>query len=69
MDQASLAAYRLLWALADIAAFTIQLREPHHADADAEKTIAALRGILEGQASPPFHPCTPKEEVAFERRS
>ena len=54
LDQASLAAYRLLWALADVAAFTIQLREPHHADADAEKAIAALRDILEGQASPPF---------------
>jgi spectinomycin phosphotransferase len=54
LDRDALAAYRLLWALSDVAAFTVQLRGQHRRDADAEKALAALRSILEGREPSPY---------------
>ena len=44
LDPDLLAAYRLLWAVTDLAAFTAQLRAPHSGNADDER---ALRGLSE----------------------
>jgi spectinomycin phosphotransferase len=54
LDRDALRAYRLLWALADVAAFTAQLRAEHRRDADTEKALAGLRSILEGREPRPF---------------
>jgi hypothetical protein len=54
LDPEALVAYRLLWALADLAAFTVQLRGEHERDADAENALAALRGILSGREPSPY---------------
>ena len=57
LDAAALAAHRLFWALSDVAAFTIQLRDKqagHRADADARKALAALRCIVDGHEPAPF---------------
>jgi spectinomycin phosphotransferase len=54
LDRDALMAYRLLWALADLAAFTIQLRGEHAADADAENALVALRSILSGREPSPY---------------
>ena len=53
-DREGLAAYRLLWALSDVAAFTAQLRAEHRRDADAEKALAALRSLLDGREPDPY---------------
>jgi spectinomycin phosphotransferase len=50
----ALRAYRSLWALADIAAFTTQLRKEHNRDADGEKALAGLRSILGGSEPAPY---------------
>jgi hypothetical protein len=49
LDPDAVAAYRLLWALTDMAAFTLQLRGEHRRDADAKKALAGLRSILNGR--------------------
>jgi spectinomycin phosphotransferase len=54
LDPAALRAYRLLWALTDVAAFTAQLRRAHHPDADADKALAALRSIFDGREPAPY---------------
>jgi len=54
LDRAALASYRLLWALTDAAAFTVQLRRPHRHDADAERALAGLRSILNGHEPAPY---------------
>jgi spectinomycin phosphotransferase len=54
LDPEALMAYRLLWALADLAAFTVQLRGEHERDADAENALAALRSILRGREPSPY---------------
>jgi spectinomycin phosphotransferase len=55
-DREGLAAYRLLWALSDLAAFTAQLRGEHRRDADADKALAALHSILSGREPAPYGP-------------
>jgi spectinomycin phosphotransferase len=50
----ALVAYRLLWALADLAAFTVRLRREHHRDADADNALAALHSILNGHEPSPY---------------
>ncbi len=64
LDREALAAYRLLWALTDVAAFTRQLRGEHRRDADAEKALAALRSTLGGREPVPYgttiRPHTPR---------
>lgn len=54
LDREALAAYRLLWALADVAAFTVQLRGEHRLDADAAKALAALESIFDGREPSPY---------------
>jgi spectinomycin phosphotransferase len=54
LEHAALAAYRRAWALADVAAFTTQLRERHRDDADSEKAFAALQSIFEGREPSPY---------------
>jgi spectinomycin phosphotransferase len=54
IDQDAMAAYRLLWALTDVAAFTMQLRRGHRRDADTDKALAALRSIFNGQEPSPY---------------
>lgn len=54
LDPDALRAHRLLWALADIAAFTAQLRGHHGRDADAERAVEALRSIFTGREPSPF---------------
>jgi spectinomycin phosphotransferase len=54
LDPLALAAYRLLWALTDIAAFTIQLWSPHQQNPDTEHALSALRRTLTGQEPSPY---------------
>jgi spectinomycin phosphotransferase len=54
LDREALAVYRLLWALTDVAAFTVQLRREHQRDADAQKALAALRSVLNGREPSPY---------------
>jgi spectinomycin phosphotransferase len=54
LDPDAFKAYRLLWALSDVAAFTLHLRAAHHRDADAEKAITALHQILSGPEPSPY---------------
>jgi spectinomycin phosphotransferase len=54
LDAGLLAAYRLVWALDDIAAYTEQLRTEHDRDADAERALAAVASILEGPEPAPY---------------
>ena len=54
LDPEVLAAFRRLWALTDVAAFTVQLRRPHEQDADADRALAGLLSILEGREPAPF---------------
>jgi spectinomycin phosphotransferase len=61
LEQDALAAYRLLWALTDVAAFTVQLRGRHRRDADADKALAALRSILNGPEPSPYGTPAPEQ--------
>jgi spectinomycin phosphotransferase len=54
LDPKALAAYRLAWALADIAAFTSELRGGHGPNADTEKALAALQAIFTEQEPSPY---------------
>jgi spectinomycin phosphotransferase len=54
LDPAALRAYRLMWAVTDVAAFTTQLRGEHRRDADADNALAALRSIFDGREPAPF---------------
>jgi spectinomycin phosphotransferase len=54
LDPEALAAYRLLWALTDVAAFTARLRGEHQRDRDAEKALAALRSVFNGREPSPY---------------
>jgi spectinomycin phosphotransferase len=54
LDREALVAYRLIWALADLAAFTVQLRSEHDGNADAENALAAIKAILNGQEPSPY---------------
>ncbi|MHB8467387.1 MAG: phosphotransferase family protein [Acidimicrobiales bacterium] len=54
LDRDALTAYRLLWALSDVAAFTAQLREEHRLDPDAENALASLISILAGREPAPY---------------
>lgn len=50
----AMAGYRLLWALTDVAAFTVELRRPHRRDADGEHALRGLRSILSGAEPSPY---------------
>jgi spectinomycin phosphotransferase len=54
LDRGALVAHRLLWALTDLAAFTVQLRGEHQLDADAERALASVRRILRGHEPSPY---------------
>jgi spectinomycin phosphotransferase len=54
VDRHALAAHRLMWALTDLAAYTVQLRQHHRQDADAERALAAIRSILQGRQPSPY---------------
>jgi spectinomycin phosphotransferase len=54
LDQQLLTAYRLLWAVADLAAFTAQLRASHSGNADDERALQALSDILTGREPRPY---------------
>jgi spectinomycin phosphotransferase len=54
LDRDALRVYRLLWALTDVAAFTIQLRREHRRDADAAGALRGLRSILNGREPCPY---------------
>ena len=54
LDRVALAAYWLVWALTDVAAFSVQLRRNHRDDADADRALAGLRSILNGQEPAPY---------------
>jgi spectinomycin phosphotransferase len=54
LDPLALGAHRLLWALTDVAAFTIQLRGPHQQNSDTEHALSALRSTLTGQKPTPY---------------
>lgn len=53
-SDAAISAYRLLWALSDVAAFIIQLRREHRHDADAQKALDAMRRIFDGREPSPY---------------
>ncbi|HEY4611028.1 MAG TPA: phosphotransferase, partial [Ilumatobacteraceae bacterium] len=54
LDRKALTAHRLMWALTDIAAYTLQLRDEHQAGADADRALAAIRSILHGGEPSPY---------------
>jgi spectinomycin phosphotransferase len=54
LDPLALAGYRLLWALTDVAAFTLRLRSPHQQNSDAEHALSALRSTLTGKEPTPY---------------
>ena len=56
LDRETLAAYRRLWALTDLAAFTGLLRGNHRGDADAAHALEGLRRILVGREPAPYGP-------------
>ena len=53
-DPAAIGAYRLLWALTDLAAFTAELRRPHTANADTAKALRGIRLVLGGSEPAPY---------------
>ena len=53
-DPRGLSAYRLLWTLADIAAFTTRLRQPHQPTPDAVRALDGLRAIFAGTEPAPW---------------
>jgi spectinomycin phosphotransferase len=54
VDRVMLRAYRELWALTDVTAFTVQLRGEHRRSADAERALAGLRSVLDGREPSPY---------------
>ena len=54
LDREALAAYRLLWALADVASFITQLRGEHQRTVDAERALVALDQIFSGEEPSPY---------------
>lgn len=54
LEREALIAYGLLWALTDVAAFTVQLRGEHELDADGEHALEGLRSILVGNEPAPY---------------
>jgi spectinomycin phosphotransferase len=54
LDPHALTAYRLLWALADVAAFTAQLRGQHRRNSDADNALKGLRSILDRREPSPY---------------
>ena len=54
LEREALIAYGLLWALTDVAAFTVQLRGEHELDADGEHALDGLRSILVGNEPAPY---------------
>lgn len=53
-DPTAMRAYRLLWALTDLAAFTSELRRPHAENADATKALNGIRLLLGGREPAPY---------------
>ena len=53
IDRRALAAYRLMWSLTDLAAYTLQLRREHQHGADSDRALAAIRSILDGDEPQP----------------
>jgi len=47
ISRATLALYRLMWSLNDVAAFVARLRSKHEDDADSRHALGALRETLE----------------------
>jgi spectinomycin phosphotransferase len=58
IDHDALSAYRLLWALTDIAAFTVELRGEHCDDVDTRRALVGLRSILGGAEPLPYATAT-----------
>jgi spectinomycin phosphotransferase len=54
LDPAALAAYRLVWTLNDVAAFTEQLRGEHRDDEDGRRAVTALRSLFSGREPAPY---------------
>jgi spectinomycin phosphotransferase len=54
-----LAAYRLLWGLSDLVAYTAQLRGGHRRNADADRALAAVRSVLDGREPAPYGAAPP----------
>ncbi|MBV8950857.1 MAG: aminoglycoside phosphotransferase family protein [Actinobacteria bacterium] len=54
-DRDAVSAYRLLWALADAAAFVVQLRREPRDEPDAHKALDSLRSIFERRAPSPYN--------------
>jgi len=69
LDAEALAAYRLLWALADLAAFTTQLREEHRGDADGDRALTAVRSILAGREPAPYGAPRDVEQLLASQRT
>jgi spectinomycin phosphotransferase len=53
-DAGALRAFRLVWALSDIASFTAQLRAEHGSDTDSRRALVALERILTGHEPCPY---------------
>jgi spectinomycin phosphotransferase len=56
LDPELLSAYRLLWAINDVAAFTIQLRGPHRGSVDDQRALRGLNELLRGDEPRPYGP-------------
>jgi len=53
-DPTAMRAYRLLWALTDLAAFTSELRRPHADHADTTRALQGIRSVLGGREPAPY---------------
>jgi spectinomycin phosphotransferase len=62
LDPEALVAYRLVWVLTDLVAFSLFLRGEHRLDEDAELALAALRSILNGLEPAPHGRSSPSGE-------
>jgi spectinomycin phosphotransferase len=54
VDPDAVEAYRLLWALADVASFVRQLRGPHTDTVDSARALVALQRIFQGSEPAPY---------------
>jgi len=54
LEREAMSAYRLLWALNDLAAYSLQLRGAHRRDADSTRALEAVRSILGGHEPSPY---------------
>ncbi len=54
LDDDLLAAYRLLWAATDLAAYTVQLHEQHSGHVDDQRALRALQQLLTGNEPRPI---------------